>query len=119
LRAIKELLFINFRQAYEPNPIFIWMAYTLCRRIRLPLPPGILNYLDGVGDRFTKIIAEEADTRNPFHYALGMDQGRGQSYLAEARLFDRKWKAQFHPENDIYINDDPLDNRTLQRYKNG
>jgi hypothetical protein len=117
LLAIKELLFINFMHTYEPNPIFLWRAYTLCRWIQIPLPPGILGYLDDVGKRFSEIITEEAGTRNPFHYALGMDQGRGQSYLSDARLFDRKWQAQFHPENDIYINDDPIDNRTLQRYK--
>ncbi|MCP4745383.1 MAG: hypothetical protein GY874_04455 [Desulfobacteraceae bacterium] len=116
LQALKELLFINLRNAYEPNPILIWRAYTLCRQIQLSLP-GLLRNLDGIGERFAKIITEEAGTSNPFHYALGMDQGRGQSFLSDTRLFDRRWQAQYHPENDIFINDEPVDNRTLQRYK--
>lgn len=117
LWALQELLYINFMYAYLPNPIFIWRAYSLCRLIQLTLPPGLLNYLDEVWMRIEKIISEKADTTNPFRYALGMDQGKGQSYFSEARLFNRRWQAQFHPENDIYINDDPVDDRTLQRYR--
>lgn len=117
LQALEELLFINFKHAYEPNPIFIWSAYTLCRQIQLPLPPGLLSYLDGVGDRFKEIITEEASTKNPFRYALGMDQDKGQSWIRDARLFDRKWQRYLHPDQDIFINDNPISNRMLQRYK--
>lgn len=80
LESLKELLFIYFRHAYDPHPIFLWRAYTLCRQIQLPIPPELLRYLDGVAGRIEEIIDQKIKINRPFKYAItGEIPKRGKS----------------------------------------
>lgn len=120
LKALNELLFIYFRHAYDPHPIFLWRAYTLCRQIQLPIPPELLRYLDGVADRIEEILGQKVNTTHPYKYAItGEIPKRGKPDPQQGAIkYLRRWKAYFHPSDDHYYKGnegDTYSDRTIQR----
>jgi Phage integrase family len=95
LQTIMKDLEVTFHEI--KNPVLVWEALTICRRLGFDLPEWVLKYLTSVGENILEVRAERTADRDRKHEverigkALGFGKvGRGKTgQIRHATYWDR------------------------------